>query len=406
MTEEVDKSGSSQGQYLKDVFLCSLVAFGGPEAHLGVFYERLVTKKNYLSEKALMEWMGLCSFLPGPTSTQVITGIGLERGGRSLALLTLLIWATPAILLMTALSFVPSVLSENGTIPVWLDFLAPMAAGFVAWAAWKLGRKVATDWLTILLWIVGAITPIFFHSAWAIPLAFLFGGLVGQLKRETDADKTALLIRLRPPWIILLLFIGFVLLGIGGSLSSGSSLIEVFERFYRYGYLVFGGGQVVVPLMQGELVHSANLMTQQEFLSGFGVVQAMPGPMFSFAAYAGGLCEQAGSTTRQITGALLGGCAIFLPGTLLLFFVHPFWARLQQAKWASRSLTGINAVAGGLVSGAFVMIALNLEWSKLAICFIALTLIFLAKKVPAPLFVILLLGLNLLLHWIQQVYVL
>ena len=118
--------------------------------------------------------MGLCSFLPGPTSTQVITGIGLERGGRSLALLTLLIWATPAILLMTALSFVPSVLSENGTIPVWLDFLAPMAAGFVAWAAWKLGRKVATDWLTILLWIVGAITPIFFHSAWAIPLGLSF----------------------------------------------------------------------------------------------------------------------------------------------------------------------------------------------------------------------------------------
>ena len=160
----------------------------------------------------------------------------------------------------------------------------------------------------------------------------------------------------------------------------------------------------MVPLMQGELVHSANLMTQQEFLSGFGVVQAMPGPMFSFAAYAGGLCEQAGSATRQIAGALLGGCAIFLPGTLLLFFVHPFWARLQQAKWASRSLTGINAVAGGLVSGAFVLIALNLEWSKSAICFIALTLIFLAKKVPAPLFVILLLGLNLLLHWVQQVY--
>ena len=299
MTEEVDKSASSQGQYLKDVFLCSLVAFGGPEAHLGVFYERLVAKKNYLSEKALMEWMALCSFLPGPTSTQVITGIGLERGGRSLALLTLLIWATPAILLMTALSFIPSVLSENGTIPVWLDFLAPMAAGFVAWAAWKLGRKVATDWLTILLWVVGATTPIFFHSAWAIPLAFLFGGLFGQLKGDSETDKTEPLIRLRPPWIILVLFIGFALLGIGGSLSSGSSLIEVFERFYRYGYLVFGGGQVVVPLMQGELVHSANLMTQQEFLSGFGVVQAMPGPMFSFAAYAGGLCEQAGSATRQ-----------------------------------------------------------------------------------------------------------
>ena len=128
MTEEVDKPGSLQGQYLKDVFFCSQVAFDVPESHLVVFYERLVAKKNSLSEIALMEWMALCSFLPGPTSTQVITGIGLERGGRSLALITLLIWATPAILLMTALSFVPSFLSEDGTIPVWLDF----------WHRWQL----------------------------------------------------------------------------------------------------------------------------------------------------------------------------------------------------------------------------------------------------------------------------
>ncbi|NBU87583.1 MAG: chromate transporter, partial [Verrucomicrobia bacterium] len=114
--------------------MCSLVAFGGPEAHLGVFLDRLVLKKNYLSEKALMEWMALCSFLPGPTSTQVITGIGLERGGRTLALLTLVVWAFPMILLMGFLSFIPQVFGSSNSFPVWLEFLVPMAAGFVAWA--------------------------------------------------------------------------------------------------------------------------------------------------------------------------------------------------------------------------------------------------------------------------------
>lgn len=130
MMLKIPPHGFSRSQYLNDVFLCSLVAFGGPEAHLRVFLDRLVQKKNYLSEKALLEWMALCSFLPGSTSTQVITAIGLEKGGRSLALLTLLVWTLPALCIMTFIALIPAWLDEN-SFATSTAFLAPMATGFV-----------------------------------------------------------------------------------------------------------------------------------------------------------------------------------------------------------------------------------------------------------------------------------
>jgi len=379
-----------RGKYLKDVFLCSLVAFGGPEAHLGVFLERLVQKKKYLTEKALLEWMALCSFLPGPTSTQVITAIGLERGGRSLALLTLIVWALPVILFMSVVSMLPAMLGQEG-LPQWLGFLAPLAAAFVGWAAWTLGRKVTIDLLTFGLWSHGFAVVMLADSPWAIPLAFVAGGgLAVFLDRETKPTEQSFSIRLAIPWAVLGLFIGFLFLGVIGSVYFGDSLFQTFERFYRYGYLVFGGGQVVVPLMQGELVQSANLMSQDEFLAGFGLVQALPGPMFSFAAYAGGLCEQGGGWFRQFCGAIIGGWAIFLPGTLLLFFVYPFWGKLKSYPWAAKAQRGVNAVAGGLVAGVLVQILMNMSWvPELVLAFVLSLGLLLTRKVSAPLIVIL-----------------
>ena len=379
-----------RGKYLKDVFLCSLVAFGGPEAHLGVFLERLVQKKKYLTEKALLEWMALCSFLPGPTSTQVITAIGLERGGRSLALLTLIVWALPVILFMSVVSMLPAMLGQEG-LPHWLGFLAPLATAFVGWAAWSLGRKVTTDLLTFGLWAHGFAVVMLADSPWAIPLAFVAGGgLAVFLDRETKPTEQSFSIRLAIPWAVLGLFIGFLFLGVIGSVYFGDSLFQTFERFYRYGYLVFGGGQVVVPLMQGELVQSANLMSQDEFLAGFGLVQALPGPMFSFAAYAGGLCEQGGGWFRQFCGAMIGGWAIFLPGTLLLFFVYPFWGKLKSYPWAAKAQRGVNAVAGGLVAGVLVQILMNMSWvPELVLAFVLSLGLLLTRKVSAPLIVIL-----------------
>jgi chromate transporter len=372
--EETEGIPFSTSTFLKDVFMCSLVAFGGPEAHLGVFLERLVKKKKYLTEKSLMEWMALCSFLPGPTSTQVITGIGLEKGGRRLASLTLLVWAMPMIIVMGALSFLPYGLGSDGRWPDWLSFLVPMAGGFIAWATWQIGKKVVSDLLTLALWGQGFAVVLLANSPWAIPLILASGGLLAAIlgkAPEKGGDSEFSLTRI--PWGLFMLF-------------------GAFERFYRFGYLVFGGGQVVVPVMQQELVDHGEFLTTDQFLGGFGLVQALPGPMFSFAAYAGGLSEVAGGSGRQVLGAAISGLAIFLPGTLLLFFVYPIWGRLRNLTWAGKALNGLNATAGGLVGGALVQVVLVLAEVPSSLGYLLLTVACLSvRKLPAP-FIVVLLG--------------
>ena len=388
--------GFSHSQYLKDVFLCSLIAFGGPEAHLGVFLNRLVEKKNYLTEKALLEWMALCSFLPGPTSTQVITAIGLEKGGRSLALLTLLIWTLPALCIMTFIALIPTWLDKN-SVANGTAFLAPMATGFVGWAAWVLGRKVAIDQLSFALWGLGLTVAVFSTTPWAIPVTFFAGGgLSVLLSPKIHQLKSSLPGRFSIPWGILLLFIGLLCVGVISSLLSENSLWVTFERFYRFGCLVFGGGQVVVPLMQGELVDTNGLMTQSEFLAGFGLVQALPGPMFSFAAYAGGLSEQDSGINRQFLSAMIAGWAIFLPGTLLLFLIHPIWANLKRLPRAHLALKGINAIAAGLVGGVFIKILFSVNWLGLDLVLLIVSLgLLISRKLPAPI-IVLIIG---LVYW-------
>ena len=386
----------SQFQFLKDTFLCSLVAFGGPEAHMGVFLDRLVQKKNYLSEKALLEWMALCSFLPGPTSTQVITAIGLERGGRSLAILTLLIWAMPALCLMTLIALIPALIDKNSFASI-TSFLAPMAAGFVGWAAWVLGRKVIINPLSFGLWGFGLAIALVSTTPWAIPVAFCVGaGLSILLSSKTEQFQSQHIGKFSVPWGIFFLFITLLCVGIISSFFSENSLWVTFERFYRFGCLVFGGGQVVVPLMQGELVDSNGLMTQSEFLAGFGLVQALPGPMFSFAAYAGGMSEQVSGINRQFLGAMIAGWAIFLPGTLLLFLIHPIWANLKQLTRAHLALKGMNAIAGGLVGGVFIKILFSMNWLGLDLVVLLVSLgLLISRKLPAPI-IVLIVG---LIYW-------
>ena len=386
----------SQFQFLKDTFLCSLVAFGGPEAHMGVFLDRLVQKKNYLSEKALLEWMALCSFLPGPTSTQVITAIGLERGGRSLAILTLLVWAMPALCLMTLIALIPALIDKNSFASI-TSFLAPMAAGFVGWAAWVLGRKVVINPLSFGLWGFGLAIALVSTTPWAIPVAFCVGaGLSILLSSKTEQFQSQHIGKFSVPWGIFFLFITLLCVGIISSFFSENSLWVTFERFYRFGCLVFGGGQVVVPLMQGELVDSNGLMTQSEFLAGFGLVQALPGPMFSFAAYAGGMSEQVSGVNRQFLSAMIAGWAIFLPGTLLLFLIHPIWANLKQLTRAHLALKGMNAIAGGLVGGVFIKILFSMNWLGLDLVVLLVSLgLLISRKLPAPI-IVLIVG---LIYW-------
>lgn len=374
-------------KFLKDVFICSLGAYGGPEAHYGVFTDQLVVKKHYLTEEELVELIALCSILPGPTSTQTIVAIGHRVGGPMLALLTMLVWSMPVLALMTLLSFLYQIFEVMDISKDTLRYIGPMAVGFIVIAAYRIGKKVVTDKLTIGLFFIGLLATYFIRSPWIFPLVLVLGGISSILATKEKALWNK--VKLNPPWIYLIVFLGIIIIGRVYLLGHQNRILHLFESFYRYGYLVFGGGQVVVPLMYTELVELNSFMTNQEFLTGYGLVQGLPGPMFSFSAYAGGMAARGGSVTHQILGAVAGGLGIFLPGLLLIYFIYPIWEKLKGIKAIKISLKGINAVAGGLISAsAIILMQKNgLMLDNLAVCIVTIGLLY-SKKIPAPLIVI------------------
>lgn len=377
----------SRGAFLKDVLIASLGAYGGPEAHMGVFSDQLVHKKGYLTEEELVELIALCSILPGPTSTQTIVAIGYKTGGPMLAFLTMMVWAMPVLVVMTLLSFMYQFLEGRSISTEILRYIGPMAVGFIILAAYRISRKVVSRNYTMLLMLFGAVTTYFFRMAWVFPLVLVLGGVVSILLSEEKNLWNR--VRVDPPWGYLFAFLFLALGGIAGTLLWGNRILVLFEKFYRYGYLVFGGGQVVVPLMYNELVHVDRFMTSAEFLSGYGLVQGLPGPMFSFSAYAGGMASRGAGVFHQIGGAMAGGIGIFLPGLLLIYFIYPIWEKLKEIQGIRVALKGINAVAGGLIAAAalILMRQSGLQWDNLLVTGLTLGLLW-SKKVPAPLVVL------------------
>ncbi len=381
------RSPPSRGSFLKDVLICSLGAYGGPETHISVFLNQMVHKKGYLSEEELIELLALNGILPGPTSTQTIVSIGYKVGGRLLALFTLLVWALPVITLMTAASFAYGLLEQRGLSSTVLRFIGPMAVGFIIYAATRIGRKVIVDKTTAVLFVLSAVTTFFFHQPWVFPLVLLIGGAVtAAIDAEPGMWRS---VPLRPPWGFLCVFGAIALGALLLAKLSEALPVQLFESFYRYGYLVFGGGQVVVPIMQSELVDIRYYMTNQEFLTGYGLVQGLPGPMFSFAAYAGGMAGRDAGIVMQVLGALIGGIGIFLPGILLIYFVYPVWEGLKEIRVVRLALKGINAVAGGLIAVSIIILALSAGLSVLNIAvMLATALLLFFTRIPAPLIVL------------------
>lgn len=384
--EKDDKN--SWKSFLMDVFICSLGAYGGPEAHYGIFTDQMVIKKEYLTEEELIELIALTGILPGPSSTQTIVAIGYKFGGPLLALLTMLIWALPVIALMTLLSFSSQFLSSMNISQDGLRYIGPMAVGFIIIGAYHMSRKVITDNITLFLLLFAATVTYFIREPWIYPLLLILGGFVSVISsKEKDLWNH---VKLNPPWrylniFLILIFVSFILAQIWDNI-----IIDLFEKFYRYGYLVIGGGQVVVPFMHSELVEVNNYLTNQEFLTGFGLVQGLPGPMFSFSAYAGGMAARGGSVLKQIIASIVSGVGIFLPGLLLIYFVYPTWENLKKIKGIKISLKGITAVAGGLISVAAIILMQKSGFTIGNIIITILTIAFLfTKKVPAPLIVLL-----------------
>ncbi|MDP3447436.1 MAG: chromate efflux transporter [Eubacteriales bacterium] len=375
------------GRFLGDVAVCALGAYGGPEAHYGVFIDQLVVKRRYLSEEEMTELIGLTGILPGPSSTQTIVAIGYQVGGPLLALLTFLVWAMPALIFMTALSFFYIWLERVQPTLSALRYVSPMAVGFMLTAGWRIGRKVVKDWLTGALFLASAVITGFLRTPWIFPAVLIAGGLLSiACSKEKDIWNRSVI---RPPWWYL---IAFAVIAIGSLLTEllwKEQIVRLFADFYRYGYLVIGGGQVVIPMMYGDLVEATKSLTSQEFLTGFGLVQGLPGPMFSFSAFAGGMAANGAGAWTQIAGAAAAGIGIFLPGVLLIYFVYPIWEQLKQIRAIKISIKGITAVAGGLIAAsALVLLVKNGLTLEALIVTLATAALLMIKRIPAPLIVL------------------
>ena len=373
--------------FLRDVLICSLGAYGGPEAHFGVFLDQMVVKRKYLTEQDLVELLALCSILPGPTSTQTMVSIGYKMSGPVLAFLTMLVWSLPVLVVMTVLSFLYQFLNLREISLDVLRFIGPMAVGFIILAVYRIGRKVVIDRLTAVLLVFAAVLTYFIRAPWMFPVVLVAGGIVSiAASGQRDIWHR---VAMNPPWRYLAVFVILAFGGIAASLFLQSRLVQISEMFYRFGYLVFGGGQVVVPVMHAELVEVRGYLTTPEFLTGYGLVQGLPGPMFSFAAYAGGMAARGHGAVYQVVGAVASGIGIFLPGLLLIYFVYPVWEALKQIPAIRIALKGVGAVAGGLIAVAAVILAQASGFTLLNTAVSIATILLLAsRKIPAPLIVL------------------
>ena len=381
--------------FLVDVFWCSLSSFGGPEAHYGIFSNILVKKKKYLSEETLAELIGVFSLVPGPSSTQTITAIGYLVGGRFLALLTFIVWAFPAMVIMTLVGIFFTTFNQQPIFNQLISVLPPIAVGFIAFAGWSLSRKVIKKTEDIFLFsgifMLGYfLLPI---SIWIVPLLLITAGFIKNMIQTRPIQR--LTTPFTVPWIWLILLIGIALINEGLVFFITNPFLNLLTSFYRYGYSVIGGGQIVIPLMIQDLVNEQSLLSLETFLSGYAIDQAIPGPLFSFASFVGAQAIQP-SSLSWLAG-ILSGVSIFLPGILLVYFVVPIWQNLRKNQWMKGLLSGITVAAAALI----VLTAMNqlflLQPSLLAYGLTLTTFLMLnIKKIPAPMIVVFLLIVGLL----------
>lgn len=263
-----------------------------------------------------------------------------------------------------------------------------MAVGFIVIAAIRIRHKVVTNRLTATIGIGSVLLTYFIRAPWIFPLVMILSGVLSVW--TSGESQLWNKVSLRPKWRWLVAFVGFAVTSYGMMQVTNSVLIALFEKFYRYGYLVFGGGQVVVPMMYTELVEVAGYMSGQEFLTGYGLVQGVPGPMFSFSAYVGGMAARGFGPLVQIAGAVISDIGIFLPGILLIYFVYPLWEDLKGIRGIKISLSGVSAAAAGMIAAAALrlLVQSGIHIETLIVVLIT-TILLWTKKVPAPLIVVL-----------------
>lgn len=371
--------------FLKAVFLYSITAFGGPQGHYGMMLKTFVKQRKYVSEKELLDLVSFCNMIPGASSTQTITLIGYKRGGTGLALLTLLIWIFPASVLMGGLSFLLSYLDKNSINTQWFRFIQPMAVGFIAFSSLKLYKVCINNTITRIILVAASFITFFaFKSPWVFPVLIICAGIATNFSDKRIPQKTLPTQKIKWANIFIFLF----LFGLTGYISETATrqnwenrkAINLFENNYRFGSLVFGGGDVLMPMMYEQYVvrpktekilkskRDVLKMSKEEFLTGSGMVRAIPGPVFSIASFTGGmLLRNEGSPLLHVLGCVLGVIGIFLPSALLVLFFFPIWHNLKKYAVIFRSLEGINAVVVGIMAGAFFYLAKDILFTDVQI---------------------------------------
>ncbi len=329
-----------------------LTSFGGPVAHLGFFREEFVRRRRWLTESSYADLVALCQFLPGPASSQAGYAIGLMRGGTAGGIAAWIGFTLPSAIMLIALAYGVTALGDMQQSG-WLQGLKIAAVAVVAKAVWGMATQLCPDGQRTTMALLAAMAALAWMTALTQVLIIVTGGILGWLlyRHEVDPareDRGTRILSRRGGATFLAAF--FILL-VGLPLLTANypaTNLQIFESFYRSGSLVFGGGHVVLPLLQTEVVPT-NWITDDNFLAGYGAAQAVPGPLFTFAAYLGAVMTVGPGGWM---GGLLTLVAIFMPSLLLVQGALPFWDLLRRAPAAQAAMRGTNAAVVGILLAA------------------------------------------------------
>jgi len=348
--EPVPQAPGSALEVLAVFLRLGVSSFGGPIAHLGYFRDEFVLRRRWMDERAYAELVGLCQFLPGPASSQVGFSIGLARAGWAGALAAWVGFTLPSACLLTLFALGAHALT--GSVGAGLVYgLKLVAVAIVAQAVWGMARTLCPDRTRAGIALAAALIMLFSATAAAAQIAVIvLGAAAGALLCRATSEAPGTPLHVHVPRAAGLAALGLFLLLLFGLplLARSNAGVAVFEAFYRAGALVFGGGHVVLPLLREALV-PPGWVGEDAFLAGYGAAQAMPGPLFTFAAYLGALAQPG---PQGVGGAALGLVGIFLPGLLILVAALPFWQSLRQRPSAQAMVRGVNAAVVGLLAAA------------------------------------------------------
>jgi chromate transporter len=342
----------SPWEVFRTFLILGCVSFGGPIAHLGYFREAFVARRQWLSDAEYADLVALCQFLPGPASSQVGMALGLKRAGYGGMLAAWVGFTLPSALIMLGLALGLTALNVD-TQAGWIVALKAAAAAVVADALLGMARNLAPDERRATIAVAGMIGAMLLPVAWGQLAVIGAGALIGLIalrgvESDAPADNRPLVPVSR--FVAVTCLLAFFVLLAGLLLAArgpDGGLADLFARFYNAGALVFGGGHVVLPLLQAQVVEPG-LVVRDVFLAGYGAAQALPGPLFTISAYLGAEAAAAG----PFLGAGVALVAIFLPGALLVLGTLPFWSALRRWAVARRALAGINAAVVGLLAAA------------------------------------------------------